>query len=242
MPVSLPTPIASDLQISEGQAGQAISYQASFAVLTSFSSRGGRPRSTARCCVALTGMMIVSGNDGGIAPNYVRFMIGRALIGIAIGGFWSMSAATGCDWYRISRAQGFGDPEWRKCAGGDGVAAPLGSFLGTLIGWRGSFFFVVPIAASFFLAANEPPFTGGGTPAESRNVFKLLNRPVVTLGMAAVSLFFMGQFALFTYLRPFLEDGDAGRGFHAVADAPDDGCDRFHRHHPYRSVLEEKPL
>jgi predicted MFS family arabinose efflux permease len=28
---------------------------------------------------------------------------------------------------------------------------------------------------------------------------------VVALGMAAVSLFFMGQFALFTYLRPFLE-------------------------------------
>jgi hypothetical protein len=30
-------------------------------------------------------------------------------------------------------------------------------------------------------------------------------RPVVRLGMAAVGLFFMGQFALFTYLRPFLE-------------------------------------
>jgi predicted MFS family arabinose efflux permease len=33
----------------------------------------------------------------------------------------------------------------------------------------------------------------------------LLKRPAVALGMAAVSVFFMGQFALFTYLRPFLE-------------------------------------
>jgi predicted MFS family arabinose efflux permease len=32
-----------------------------------------------------------------------------------------------------------------------------------------------------------------------------MRRPVVALGMIAVSLFFMGQFALFTYLRPFLE-------------------------------------
>jgi predicted MFS family arabinose efflux permease len=34
---------------------------------------------------------------------------------------------------------------------------------------------------------------------------RLLKRPAVAFGMAAVSLFFMGQFALFTYLRPFLE-------------------------------------
>ena len=41
--------------------------------------------------------------------------------------------------------------------------------------------------------------------ADSRNVFTLLRDPKVALGMLAVSTFFMGQFALFTYLRPFLE-------------------------------------
>jgi predicted MFS family arabinose efflux permease len=40
---------------------------------------------------------------------------------------------------------------------------------------------------------------------ESRNVFKVLKRPPVALGMAACALFFMGQFELFTYIRPFLE-------------------------------------
>jgi predicted MFS family arabinose efflux permease len=39
----------------------------------------------------------------------------------------------------------------------------------------------------------------------SGNVFGLLRKPVVAYGMAAVTLFFMGQFALLTYLRPFLE-------------------------------------
>ena len=37
------------------------------------------------------------------------------------------------------------------------------------------------------------------------NVLRLLSNPLVTLGLAACGLFFMGQFALFTYLRPFLE-------------------------------------
>lgn len=39
----------------------------------------------------------------------------------------------------------------------------------------------------------------------SRSVFTLLGRPAVAYGMAAIMLLFMGQFALFTYLRPFLE-------------------------------------
>ena len=37
------------------------------------------------------------------------------------------------------------------------------------------------------------------------NVFRLLRRPQVALGMTSILLLFMGQFALFTYLRPFLE-------------------------------------
>ena len=42
-------------------------------------------------------------------------------------------------------------------------------------------------------------------PRASANALRLLARPPVALGMAAVSVFFMGQFTLFTYLRPFLE-------------------------------------
>jgi predicted MFS family arabinose efflux permease len=44
-----------------------------------------------------------------------------------------------------------------------------------------------------------------GRQQRARNIFSLLKRAPVALGMVAVSLFFMGQFALFTYLRPFLE-------------------------------------
>jgi predicted MFS family arabinose efflux permease len=43
---------------------------------------------------ALTGVMGLSGAIVALAPNYVLYMVGRALIGIAVGGFWSMSAAT----------------------------------------------------------------------------------------------------------------------------------------------------
>ena len=37
------------------------------------------------------------------------------------------------------------------------------------------------------------------------SVFRVLRRRQVPLGMLAIAVFFMGQFALFTFLRPFLE-------------------------------------
>ena len=207
MPVSLLTPIASDLQITEGQAGQAISVSGAFAVLTSlFISAVAGQLDRKVLLLTLTGLMIVSGTIVAIAPNYEIFMLGRAFIGVAIGGFWSMSAATAMRLVpdqQVPRALAI-------LNGGNAlatvIAAPLGSFLGGLIGWRGAFFFVVPIAAIVFvwqLISLPSMKTEAGTSAGG--VFKVLKRPVVALGMAAVSIFFMGQFALFTYLRPFLE-------------------------------------
>jgi predicted MFS family arabinose efflux permease len=41
--------------------------------------------------------------------------------------------------------------------------------------------------------------------AGTGNVFRLLRQAEVAFGMGAILCLFMGQFALFTYLRPFLE-------------------------------------
>lgn len=207
MPVSLLTPIASELRVSEGQAGQAIAVSGAFAVLTSLfiSSVAGR-LDRKLLLLMLTVLMIVSGTIVALAPNYAIFMIGRALIGIAIGGFWSMSAATAMRLVpddQVPKALAIFN-------GGNAlatvIAAPLGSFLGGLIGWRGAFFCVVPVAVIVLLwqMASLPAMKVEPRPAAG-NAFRLLGRPVVALGMAAASLFFMGQFALFTYLRPFLE-------------------------------------
>ena len=206
MPVSLLSPIAADLRISEGQAGQAIAVSGAFALVTSLcvTRLAGRlDRKFLLLGLCLT--MIVAGTIAAFAPNYAVFMIGRACVGVAIGGFWSMSAATAIRLvpdHLVPRALAIVN-------GGNAlatvVAAPAGSVLGALVGWRGAFFCVVPVAALAFVwkSASLPRLPAA--PARAGNVFALLRRPAVAYGMAAVSLFFMGQFALFTYVRPFLE-------------------------------------
>jgi predicted MFS family arabinose efflux permease len=207
MPVSLLTPVAASLHISEGQAGQAISVSGAFALVTSLFIAPLAGRLDRKVLLlALTFLMMVSGTVAAMAPNYTVFMIGRAFIGVAIGGFWSMSAATAMRLvpdHQVPRALAIVN-------GGNAlatvVAAPLGSFLGGIVGWRGAFFAVVPFAAVAFawkLASLPKMHADGGV--GPGHAFRLLRRPVVALGMAGVALFFMGQFALFTYLRPFLE-------------------------------------
>src|SRR5437868_10152613 len=62
MPVSLLTPIASSLQVSEGQAGQAIAVSGIFAVLTSlFIASATRSLDRRTLLLWLTGLMIASG-------------------------------------------------------------------------------------------------------------------------------------------------------------------------------------
>jgi len=207
MPVSLLTPIAADLHITEGQAGQGISVSGLFALFASLLTASVAARVDRKSLLlSLTALMIVSGTVVAFAPNYWVFMAGRALIGVAIGGFWSLSAATAIRLVpddQIARAMAVVN-------GGNAlatvIAAPLGSFLGAFIGWRGAFLCVIPVAviASLWLWASLPAMnsqSGSGT----GNVFRLMKSTPVALGMAAVSVFFMGQFMLFTYLRPFLE-------------------------------------
>ncbi|MCV4343770.1 MFS transporter [Pseudomonas capsici] len=208
MPVSLLTPMAADLNVSEGLAGQGIAISGAFAVITSLfisSLAGNLNRKT--LLLGLTALMALSGVIIAMAQSYLTYMIGRALIGVVVGGFWSMSAATAMRLVparQVPRALAIFN-------GGNAlatvVAAPLGSYLGAIIGWRGAFFCLVPVALIAFVwqwisLPSMPAERRAGGPG---SIFALFRRPIVALGMTAASLFFMGQFTLYTYVRPFLE-------------------------------------
>ncbi|SDX08211.1 MFS transporter, DHA1 family, purine ribonucleoside efflux pump [Pseudomonas syringae] len=208
MPVSLLTPVAQDLGISQGQAGQAISVSGFFAVLASLLNTpltGHLDRKNVLLGFSL--LLLVSGVTVTLAPNGWVFMAGRALLGIAIGGFWSMSTATVMRLVpKDSVAKGLA-----LINGGNAlaatVAAPLGSFMGQYIGWRGAFFLVIPLAAlAFVWQWLSLPAMSSAPNSRARNPFRLLRNPQVAIGMTAILLLFMGQFAVFTYLRPFLEE------------------------------------
>lgn len=211
MPVSLLTPLAIDLNITEGLAGQSIGISGIFALLTSLfltSLIGQVDRR--KILLFFTFLLGVSGTIVTFAPNVLFFMLGRALLGVCVGGFWSMSAAT-----LMRLVPTHSVPKALAILNGGNalatmIAAPLGSFLGSYIGWRGAFFCVVPFAAfaiiwQWMALPKLPAQTQFEKRAPLGHAFKLLGDRTVLVGMLATLFLFMGQFSLFTYLRPFLE-------------------------------------
>ncbi|CAI0708572.1 Purine ribonucleoside efflux pump nepI [Serratia entomophila] len=208
LPVSLLTPIARDLHVTEGLAGQGIAISGVLAVLTSLTiSQVAGNMNRKYLLLGLTFLMAVSGMVIFLASSYAVYMVGRALIGITIGGFWSMSAATAIrlvPQHQVPRALAIFN-------GGNAlatvVAAPLGSYLGATVGWRGAFLCLVPLAIAAFIwqCVSLPTMEIDRERKPHRSVLRLFRLSSVSTGLIACGLFFMGQFALFTYVRPFLE-------------------------------------
>lgn len=207
MPVSLLTPMAEGLRATEGQTGQAISISGLFAVAASLlitTAAGTLNRKWV--LVAMTALMLVSLGLVAAAPNFATLMVGRALLGICIGGFWALATAI------IMRLVPKGDVPRALAVmyGGQAIAAafaaPIGSYLGGLFGWREVFWALTPLVAVnlvwHMIALPSLPARGR---QDLRALLGLLQRPYFLRGILAAMLSWGSAFTMFTYLRPFLE-------------------------------------
>jgi predicted MFS family arabinose efflux permease len=207
MPVSLLTPIARDLHASDGMAGQAISVSGLFAVVTSLLIAGVAARLDRRhVLLGLTATMLASLLLIASAPNFIVLMTARALLGITIGGFWALATATIMRLVpprSVPKALGV---LYTGNAVAVAFAAPIGSYVGGLIGWRGVFWALAPLVlANLAWQWRSLPAMPPDAAKRSSNVIQLLKRRNVAFAMVAVMLTFAGAFSTFTYLRPFLE-------------------------------------
>lgn len=207
MPVSLLTPMAEGLGASVGQTGQAVSISGLFAVVASLgvSTVAGRLNRKG-VLVGLTGLMGVSLVLVAAAPNFEVLMVGRALLGLCIGGFWALATAV------IMRLVPAADVP-RALAlmyGGQAIAAafaaPIGSYFGGLFGWREVFWALTPLVAANLIwhVVALPSLPARGQRGIG-DMLDLLRRRYFLVGLIASMLSWGSAFTLFTYLRPFLE-------------------------------------
>lgn len=205
MPVSLLTPIATDLGASNGMAGLAISISGLFAVPTSLLIATLSHRLDRRhVLMGLAALMLTSLVVIALSPNFAVLMMARALLGIVIGGFWALATATIMRLVSnqsVPKALGI---MYTGNAVATAFAAPIGSYLGGLIGWRGVFWLLVPLVVInlLWMALCLPSMRSQARP---HSAFRLMCRPNVAIAIMGVMLTFAGAFSAFTYFRPFLE-------------------------------------
>ena len=207
MPVSLLTPIARDLHATAGMAGQAISISGLFAVITSlyiatFAARYDRRH----VLIGLTAVMLASLVLIALAPSFLILMVARALLGVVIGGFWSLATATVMRLVPAESVPKALGAVYMGNALATAFAAPVGSYLGGIIGWRGVFWALVPLCAiTMAWQWISLPSLPRQAASPVSKLFRLLQRCNVAFAIVGVMLTFAGAITTFTYLRPFLE-------------------------------------
>lgn len=203
LPVSLLTPMALDLGVSEGVAGQTVTVTAFVAMFASlFITNVIRAMDRRYVVLAFAVLLTLSCLLVSFANSFTLLLAGRACLGLALGGFWAMSASLTM---RLVPARTI--PKALSVIFGAVsialvIAAPLGSFLGGIIGWRNVFNAAALMGFAcitwVWLALPSLP----GKTEHHQNMFGLLKRPGVAAGMLAIFMVFAGQFSFFTYIRP----------------------------------------
>lgn len=207
LPASLLTAMATDLGVSEGQAGQAVTVTAGVGLISSLLVTVVSGRADRRTVLLLLTLLLVLSNIlVAIAPSLGAVLVARVLLGVSLGGFWALSAATMMRLVPealLPRALAilFGGVTAATV-----FAAPLGSFLGEVYGWRTAFAGAAGLGVLAFLVQLLClPSMRADRAARLSTIFAVLLRPRMALGMATFLTVFAGHFGFFTYLRPFLE-------------------------------------
>jgi DHA1 family purine ribonucleoside efflux pump-like MFS transporter len=207
LPSSLLTPMASDLGISKGLAGQMVTATAVVGFVTSLLIAAAvRNLNRRTLLLTLSILLVISNVLVATTPNLPILLFGRLLLGIVVAGFWSFSASVTMRLVPpalVPRAFSilFAGPALARVLG-----VPLASYLESVLGWRSIFWIVASLAMLVVIAQF---FTLPSLPTKERvrlgTLLQLLKRPPVRLGMICIVLTFLGNAAAVTYLRPFLE-------------------------------------
>ncbi|MFE3824477.1 MFS transporter [Streptomyces sp. NPDC059092] len=208
LPTSLLTPMAADLGVSEALAGQAVTVTAVAAMLSGLLTASLTRRIDRRIVLlGFTVLMIVSNLLVAVAADMTVLLLMRVLLGVALGGFWSMAAAVAMRLVPAALVPRAVSVIFSGIAVATVVAVPLGSYLGELSGWRSTFLAaaalgVVTLVFQWFALPRMAP---RGT-ARLGTLWEVLRRPGFGVGIAGMLLVHIGHYALFTYIRPALEN------------------------------------
>jgi MFS transporter, DHA1 family, purine ribonucleoside efflux pump len=207
LPAGLLTPMARDLGVSEGTAGQVVTATASVGAVTALLSNvliGRLNRKTV--LVGLSALAIGSNILAALATDFWLLLLGRAGLGIALSAFWALSVAVVARLVGAS-ATGRGMAIVTLGVSLATIAAPsMGALISDWLGWRSAMAMTAGLAALAMLlqllSLPTLPASAGNSLAD---VFRLTWRRQVQLGMLAILLLMTGHFAGSVYVRPFLE-------------------------------------
>jgi predicted MFS family arabinose efflux permease len=207
LPVGLLTPMGAALHVSEGTAGQTLTTTGIVAAIAAplvVPALGRLDRRTA--LVALAALLAAANLLAAWSPTFAVMIVARVLVGIAMGGIWSLAAGLAVRLVPPGAVGRATATIFSGIAVASVLGVPAGTFLDALAGWRAAFVVVGALSGlvALALALVLPALPAERAPGLS-GVATLLRNPRVGTGLVVVALLVVGHFGAYTYVRPVLE-------------------------------------
>ncbi|MER5738819.1 MFS transporter [Streptomyces sp. NPDC002262] len=207
LPIGLLTSIGSSFTVSDGMAGLMMTMPGFLAAVSAPLVTTATGRVDRRVMLGVFILLLALANFlTAIATSYGLVLVARVMVGITIGGFWSIGAGLAG---RLVPAECVGRATsviFSAVPLGSVLGVPLGTFIGDLAGWRTAFLvmgcFTLAVLALLLLVV--PPL-----PSDRATRLDLLGamlRSVDTrFALVITFLVVLAHFGTYTYVTPFLE-------------------------------------
>lgn len=206
LPAGLLPQISAGLHVSEALAGQTVTVYAIGSILAAIpltvATRSWRRRTV--LLTAIIGFLLFN-TVTALSSNYVLTLIARALAGIAAGLCWSLLAS-------YARRMVLPHQQGRALAiamVGTPIAlslgVPLGTWLGKLIGWRGTFggMSVLTLILIAWVLLKVPDFPGQAR-TQSLPLGRVFTMPGIRPILFVTATWMLAHNILYTYIAPFV--------------------------------------
>ncbi|MYM27270.1 MFS transporter [Duganella sp. CY15W] len=206
LPVGLLPAIAAELGVTEGVAGMMVTVPGLVAALAAILVTVGIGKADRRYVIwSLTGMLLLSNVLVALSQSFPVVLASRALLGIGVGGFWAIGPALATRLVPAGSETRATSLVFAGVSVGTVAGVPAGALVGELFGWRVAFHAGAAVALLVLLAQMWLlPKLPAKQAITFRQLPELLRVQKARLGMIITLLIFVGQFAAYTYITPFL--------------------------------------
>ncbi|MFF2324866.1 MULTISPECIES: MFS transporter [unclassified Streptomyces] len=207
LPIGLLTSIGSSFTVSDGMAGLMMTMPGFLAAISAPLVTVATGRIDRRLMLGAFILLLALANFlAAAASSYWLVLVSRVMVGITIGGFWSIGAGLAG---RLVPPESVGRATaviFSAVPLGSVLGVPMGTFIGDIAGWRTAFFVmgVLTLAVFVLLVVVLPPLPAA-EPTRLRVLTGMLKSINTRFALLITFLVVLAHFGAYTYVTPFLE-------------------------------------
>ncbi|MFF9207664.1 MULTISPECIES: MFS transporter [unclassified Streptomyces] len=208
LPIGLLTSIGSSFTVSDGMAGLMMTMPGLLAAVSAPLVTVATARIDRRLMLCAFMVLLAMANFlAAAAANYWLVLVSRIMVGITIGGFWSIGAGLA---ERLVPAESVGRATavvFSAVPLGSVLGVPAGTFVGDLAGWRVTFVVMgaLTIGVLVMLVVVMPALPPTGA-TRLRVLRTMVHGANTRFALLLTFLIVLAHFGTYTYVTPFLEE------------------------------------